>query len=189
MPVRGQGRRGRVRMPAPGRGGGAGPGRGAAPCGGAGCGRMTSSMCSGLHSSAAGRALLGLTWLTLAGIIGAVWLTFGGFLSTLDDSGLGAQAVSQDGATFSLAPSSKVAKTPHSVSQAHPIMPASLSRFRPRSARPATDECRPLQLAKPVVQHQAGVATPERNADEIGDIIGHGRSRLWRLKRNWRPPG
>ena len=42
---------------------------------------MTGSMHSGFHSSAAGRALLGLTWLTLAGIIGAVWLTFGEFLS------------------------------------------------------------------------------------------------------------
>ncbi len=33
--------------------------------------------CSGLHSSAVGRALIGLIRLTLAGIIGGVWLTLG----------------------------------------------------------------------------------------------------------------
>ncbi len=32
-------------------------------------------MCSGLHSSAVGRALIGLIRLTLAGIIGDLWLT------------------------------------------------------------------------------------------------------------------
>jgi len=37
--------------------------------------------CSGLHSSAVGRDLIGLNRLTLAGIIGCVRLTFGGLLA------------------------------------------------------------------------------------------------------------
>jgi len=41
--------------------------------------------CSGLHLSAVGRDLIGLTWLTLDGIIGGLWLTLGGFLATFDD--------------------------------------------------------------------------------------------------------
>ncbi len=41
--------------------------------------------CSGLHLSAVGRDLIGLNWLTLAGIIRCVWLTLGGFLAAFDD--------------------------------------------------------------------------------------------------------
>ena len=53
---------------------------------------------------------------------------------TFDDPGLDPLAPPQGGATPSLAPSSKVAKS------------RSVSRFRPISARPPADECKPLQL-------------------------------------------
>lgn len=44
--------------------------------------------CSGLHSSAAGRALMGLIWLMLGRIIGVVWLTLHDPRRTLSATGL-----------------------------------------------------------------------------------------------------
>lgn len=40
-----------------------------------------------------------------------------------------------------------MAKNPHSVSQAHPIIPANVSRIRLISASQAADECKPLRIA------------------------------------------
>ena len=48
--------------------------------------------CSGLQSSGAGRALIGLSGLTLAGIIGIVWLTLRDFGRTLFAMGLHSSA-------------------------------------------------------------------------------------------------
>jgi len=48
------------------------------------------------------------------------------------------------------------------VSQTHPIIPASVSRFRPIRSRPAADECKPLHIGKQTREEggKAGAATP-----------------------------
>ena len=50
------------------------------------------SRCSGLHSSAVGRDLIGLNRLTLGGIIGCVWLTLGNFGRTIGATDLHSSA-------------------------------------------------------------------------------------------------